>query len=78
MLEIMQFGWEIFTLSPVAKITVHPKKMGGELLHLCSSLLEREINVSREKRGYHKSAETLQYPGNLSIFNTETPCNVSV
>ena len=51
MLENMQltFGCEIFTLSPVAYITVYARKMVSTLFQAGSSLAES--NVLREKRG---------------------------
>ena len=33
MLKIVQFGWETFTLSPVAYITVNFKKLVSDLFH---------------------------------------------
>ena len=31
--ENMQFGWELFTLSPVANVTVDSKKVVRDLFH---------------------------------------------
>ena len=42
MLENMQFGWEIFSLSPVAYITVDFKKVVGDLSYAGSTLVESE------------------------------------
>ena len=39
MLKIVQFGWEIFTLSPVAYITVDFKKLVGDLFHAGSAVI---------------------------------------
>ena len=42
MLENMQLGWEIFTLRPVAYITVDFKKVVSDLFHARSTLVEIE------------------------------------
>ena len=39
MLKIMQFGREIFTLSPVAYITVDFKKLVSDLFHAGSAVV---------------------------------------
>ena len=39
MLKIVQFGWEIFTLSPVAYITVDFKKLVSDLLKFGSAVI---------------------------------------
>ena len=38
MLKIVQFGWEIFTLSPVTYITVDFKKLVSDLFHAGSAV----------------------------------------
>ena len=52
----MQFGWEIFTLSPVVYIRGDFTKMVRDLFHAGSTLVES--NVSREKQGYWNCPET--------------------
>ena len=39
MLKIVQFGQEIFTLSPVAYITVDFKKLVSDLFHAASTVI---------------------------------------
>ena len=39
MLKIVQFGWKIFTLSPVAYITVDFKKLVSDLFHVGSAVI---------------------------------------
>ena len=53
MLKIVQFGREIFTLRPVAYITVDFKKLVSDVFLLVP--LWWKANVSREKRGYQNS-----------------------
>ena len=43
------FGWEIFTLSPVAYITVDIKKLVSGLFHAGSTLVESEY-IKRKAR----------------------------
>ena len=42
MLKNMQSGWEIFTSSPAAYITVDFKKVARDLSHNSSNLVKRE------------------------------------
>ena len=58
MLKIVQFGQEIFTLSPVAYIRVDFKKVVSDFFMLV--LLWYKANVSREKRGYQSIPKTKQ------------------
>ena len=39
-LKNVQFGREIFTLSPVAYITVEVKKLASDLFYACSGLVD--------------------------------------
>ena len=39
MLKIVQFGWEIFTLSPVAYVTIELKKLVSDPFHAGSALV---------------------------------------
>ena len=49
MLENMQFGWEIFTLSPVVYMTVDFRKVVSDLNNASSTLVESKL-IKREKR----------------------------
>ena len=49
MLGNMQFGWEIFTLSPVGCITVDFGQMVGDLFHADSTLGQSEC-IKRKAR----------------------------
>ena len=40
MLKIVQFGWEIFTLSPVAYITIDFKKLVSDPVHTGSAVVQ--------------------------------------
>ena len=51
MLKNVQFGREIFTLSPLAHITVDFRKLVNDLFHAGFAV------VSREKRGYQSGPE---------------------
>ena len=48
-LKNVQFGWEIFTLSPVAYITVDFKKLISDLFHAGSALVEIK-SIKRKTR----------------------------
>ena len=49
MLKIVRFGREIFTLSPVAYITVDFKKLVSDLFHAGSAMVESEC-IKRKTR----------------------------
>ena len=45
----VQFGWEIFTVSPVAYITVDFKKLVSDLFHAGSSLAGKESTKKKTR-----------------------------
>ena len=45
----MQFGWEIFTLSPIVDIKVDFKKLISDLFQACSAVVQSEC-IKRETR----------------------------
>ena len=47
--ENMQFGWEIFTLSPTAYIKVDFERMVSDLFHAGSALVESECIKRKAK-----------------------------
>ena len=49
MLKNLQFGWEIFTQSPVVFITVDFKKLASDLFQVGSALLESECTKRRRR-----------------------------
>ena len=49
MLKIVKFGWEIFTLSPVAYITVDFKKLVSDRFQAGSTVVESEC-IKRKTR----------------------------
>ena len=49
MLKIVQFGWEIFTLSPVAYMAVDFKNLVSDLFHTGSAVAQSEC-IKRNTR----------------------------
>ena len=64
----VQFGWKIFTLNPVANITVYFKKLVSDLYHAGFALVERE-SIKR-KRGPSEK------PQNITITSETFPCAI--
>ena len=60
MLGNIQFGWEIFILTPVAHITFDFKNVVSDLISLISRWFRsgrKRMYQLREKRGYQESPE---------------------
>ena len=49
MLKIVQFGWEIFTLSPVAYMTIDFKNLVNDLFHTGSAVVQSECIKRKAK-----------------------------